>query len=133
MSIQEVQDSYEFKLAKKILLREYPWIKDVTITDDPNLYKFLIFVNLVIDSDKLSDIVNIPLTSTAKYLMGKDRDFEVTYLSVAFDYVTDDNRQKLKDISDEVNTTLEKIHTSKAIPPELKLRKQLSTTSYIFK
>ena len=29
MTYQEVIDNYEFKVAKKMLMREYPWIKDV--------------------------------------------------------------------------------------------------------
>jgi hypothetical protein len=29
MTYEELIDNYEYKIAKKMLLREYPWIKDV--------------------------------------------------------------------------------------------------------
>jgi hypothetical protein len=47
---KEVEDSYEFKLMKKILKREFPWIVDVLVPDDEEVNKYgLIFLPIVID------------------------------------------------------------------------------------
>ena len=54
MTYQQLMDNYEFKIAKKMLKREYPWIKDVVIREDEINKWNLIFLDVTIDPYELS-------------------------------------------------------------------------------
>ena len=46
LTYEELLDNYEFKVGRRILIREYPWIKDVILKDPEDVNKYnLIFVD----------------------------------------------------------------------------------------
>ena len=53
MTYEQLIDNYEYKIAKKMLLREHSWIKDVNIkVDEINKWN-LIFLDVIIDPYEL--------------------------------------------------------------------------------
>ena len=46
MTYDELLNNYEFKIAKKMLMREYPWIKDVKIKED-EINKWNLILSLI--------------------------------------------------------------------------------------
>lgn len=52
-SIQEIENTYEFKLIKRTLMRTYPWIKNVSIPDNYMDYSTTLFLDLDVDAYQL--------------------------------------------------------------------------------
>ena len=60
MTLEEIQDNYEFKVCKKLVLNKFPFIKDV-IPQWQNWDNYsLLFVILVMDGNKLQEYFKHP-------------------------------------------------------------------------
>ena len=115
MTEQELYDSYQFKLIKKILKREFKWIKDVKIDGDPNRFTRLIFLELIIDPFELAEEEGLEVASYIK----KNRPDFVMYLSVFFK--EDRENPILSNLIRELDDVVENTSKNPAIPQELKL------------
>lgn len=123
---KEVEDSYEFKLMKKILKREYPWIVDILVPNDEDINKYaLIFLTLVIDPYILQREKGWPFNSFMNfYLSGfvslhHPYAYRSSYLTTIYDI----DREQSVPIQDDIETTMKAIAKSPAIPQDLKLNK----------
>lgn len=124
----EVENSYEFKLIRKILLREFPWIMDVQVPTDEEINKYtLIFLNIIYDPYKLQKITGWPFMSYMKFYLTKPNGwfndgsvYKSSYLTTAFEIT----RDKALEIQNEILETLQSVGKSQAIPEELKLGKE---------
>jgi len=118
MTYEQLIDNYEFKIAKKMLLREYPWIKDVVIREDEINKWNLIFLDVTIDPYELGRQED---WTVARYLDRSIREvgeYWSPYLSTFYkDVMWEDARP----LQDSINKSLESIHTSPALPEELRL------------
>jgi len=118
MTYEQLIDNYEFKIAKKMLKREYPWIKDVVIREDEINKWNLIFLDVTIDPYELGRQED---WTVARYLDRSIRDngeYWSPYLSTFYkDVMWEDARP----LQDSINKSLESIHTSPALPIELRL------------
>lgn len=134
----EVENNYEFKLMKKVLRQEFPWIKDVLVPNDEEINKYnLIFVPLIIDPFILQKQVDLPLERwVKKYLTDKHyRDIggPYAYISSYISTMFNGDRDISRDLQDEVDKTMKSINRSAAIPDDLKLGKgrQFSSGEFI--
>ena len=119
LTYEQLIDNYEYKVSKKILIREYPWIKDVTLTDDGekvNEYN-LIFITLHINPFELSDITG---WSIAKWAFNDIKN-GITYWSPYLSTLMNVPYEEAMIITNEIDDTIKSIHTSSAIPQELRL------------
>jgi len=118
MTYEQLIDNYEYKIAKKMLLREYPWIKDVVIREDEINKWNLIFLDVTIDPYELGRLKD---WSVEKYVGRSIKDvgeYLSAYLSTFYkDVMWEDARP----LQDSINKSLESIHTSPALPTELRL------------
>ena len=128
---EEVENSYEFKLMKRILKREFPWIIDVKAPSDDEINKYnLIFLDIFIDPFLLQKEEGWPIVSYLKhYLSGglgihAPYTYQSSYLSTMFNV----DRQETKEVQDDVESTMKSISQSNAIPQDLKLGKDRSLT-----
>ena len=120
MTYEQLMDNYEFKIAKKMLKREYPWIKDVGIKDDINeINKYnLIFLDVTIDPYELGRQEDWTVVRFLKRSINDIGEYWSPYLSSFFkDVMWEDARP----LQDGVNKELASIHTSPALPTELRL------------
>jgi hypothetical protein len=118
MTYDEFMDNYEFKVAKRILMREYPWIKDVQLEKPDELNRWnLIFLDLSIDPFELSVEKGWPLAFYVTNSVMKDGDFWSPYLSTYYSGNSDEARELVSNIE----KMLEDLHRSPAIPKEMKL------------
>lgn len=116
---EEIQDNYEFKVVKKALMRELPWIKDVHI-DDKNLNKYrLIFLDFSIDPIMLGEEMGWELTPWVERAYREGKEYSGIYLSLLFDNV---KYEDTSDIVDEITNIIDGVHDSPALPQDLKLR-----------
>ena len=52
-TVEELYDNYEFKVVRRAIMKEFPWIKNVTVTRD-NLDKYnTIFLDFEVDLHRL--------------------------------------------------------------------------------
>ena len=124
---EEVESSYEFKLMKRILKNEFPWIKDVRTPSEEEINQYsLIFLDIVIDPFILQKELEWPLSSYMKmYMTGRFSSdsnpyvYSSAYLNVMYDIL----REEAKEVNDEVEKTMRSISTSPAVPQDLKLGK----------
>ena len=119
MTYEEFLDNYEFKVAKRILTREYPWIKDVRFLHPDDINKWnLIFVDIFIDPFELSELKGWTLAPYVISSVERGEEFWSPYLTTFFTKsIGDDARMMVV----EMELTLEDIHKSSAIPQEMKL------------
>ena len=118
MTYEELLDNYEYKIAKKMLTREYPWIKDVTIREDEINKWNLIFLDVTIDPYELGRQED---WTVARYLDRSIRDngeYWSPYLST---FYSDVSWEDARPLQDSINKSLESIHTSPALPTDLRL------------
>ena len=120
MTYEELIDNYEYKIAKKMLKREYPWIKDVVIkndNDEINKYN-LIFLDVIIDPYELGRQEDWTVTKYLDRNINEQGEYWSPYLSSFYkDIMWEDARP----LQDGINKALASIHTSPALPTDLRL------------
>jgi len=118
MTYEELIDNYEFKVGRRILIREYPWIKDVVVKtpEDVNRYN-LIFVDIIIDPFELSQEKGWRLAGYIVRSIENGVEFWSPYLSTYFTGIGDEARDMVRGMEE----TLENLHKSPAIPQEMRL------------
>ena len=118
MTYEQLIDNYEYKIAKKMLLREYPWIKDVVIREDEiNKYN-LIFLDITIDPYELGRQEDWTVTRFLERSINEQGEYWSPYLSM---FYKDVSWEDAKPLQDGINKSLESIHTSPALPTDLRL------------
>ena len=131
MTREELENNYEFKVTKKALMREFPFIKDVTVKkdDDINKYPSSIYLELVIDPYVMAHQYGFRVWDAVTRSLKKDEPYWFPYLSI---FVENDNRMELvAPITKAIEELIDGIHKSPALPSELRLGKKLRVGSYM--
>jgi hypothetical protein len=116
MTEQEIYDSYEFKLVRKILKKEFKWIKDIRLSGDPNRYSTLIFVTIIMDPFECAEEEGL----TVAHYIKKNKPAEVMSFPVFFSESI--NNPLVSNIQDEIENVFKDIKKNPSIPNELKLK-----------
>jgi hypothetical protein len=118
LTYEELLDNYEFKVGKRILTREYPWIKDVVVKtpEDVNRYN-LIFVDVIINPFELAQEKGWRLASYVVKSIERGDNFWAPYLSTFFTNMGEEARELVQSME----KILEDLHKSPAIPQEMRL------------
>lgn len=118
MTVDQVKDSYMFRIIKRALMKKYPWIKDVEVDEeDFENYKHNIFINVFVDPSILADENDWTVASWVE--PGYDAG---STLGMFFR-----DRGSFSYINDEVNDFLYNVTNSPAIPEDLRLPSQRNT------
>jgi hypothetical protein len=134
----EVENNYEFKLMKKVLRQEYPWVLDVLVPNDEEINKYnLIFLPIVIDPFILQKEVGLPIEAWIKRYLTDER-YKQTYRQYAYvsSYISTmfkGDRDIPRDLQERVDIIMKSVGRSAAIPNNLKIGKgrQFSSGEYI--
>jgi hypothetical protein len=118
MTYDELQNNYEFKIAKKMLIREYPWIKDVSVKPDEINKWNLIFLEVTIDPYELGRQEGWTVPSYVLRRIKEDGEYWSPYLST---YYSNASYEDTKPLTEQINNSLDSIHKSPALPTELRL------------
>jgi len=115
---EEVYNSYEYSIAKRLLKQKFPYIIDMKLdTDDINRYG-LVFLDIEIDLKKFMDLhPQVRLTPWMKYKLQTNSSGLYPFINLIFD------GGGIKDVSDDMDSVLTKLHFSPALPDELRLPK----------
>ena len=128
MTKEELENNYEYKITKRALMREFPFIKDIYAKDDDdiNKWKYSIYLELVIDPYILGQIYGIPVWNLVTRSLQRGEPYWAPYLGTFF---TD--RDVTDTIDKDMGDTILAIHKSKALPDELKLDRKLEVGTFI--
>ena len=114
---QELENSYHYKVVKKILKREFPWIKDITF-DPEELNKTRgIYLDFDIDPQLLSKTYNFELKGPILTAIRNDKEYDALFLSMFGDLDAEDSN----DITNKIIHIANSVGDSKAFPNELKI------------
>ena len=117
MTPEELYDNYEYKVTKRMLLREFPWIKDVTVREDEiNKYN-IIFLDIKYNPYELQKVTGWPLMWYAPRMLDDEGGYLSPYMSTIFNVPVATTR----DITEELETLARTIHNSPAIPKDMKM------------
>ena len=118
MTAQEIENNYTYKIVRKVLMREYPWIKDVQI-DIPGLEKFeyALFLDIYINPYELGEERGYNVARWIEQAIRNNEDYYTTVITMYFD----GSSPEMRAITQEVNDTIEATQKSPAIPPDLRL------------
>ena len=128
MTKEEVENSYVFKVVRRALMNELPYIKGVHV--DEKLFdstNTLIFLTLDFDPFILSLQYNIPF---AKIWLNYLRMVGEDTTSVPGIFFKPEYREKVDSITKEIEALVNEIQKSPAIPNEYKIGKKMYPMQY---
>jgi len=127
MTYEELLNNYEYKITKKGLMKEYPFIVDVLDDEeDFTKYESVAFVTLVIDPFILANMFGVKVWGGIIRTLKRGDDFNSPTLSIFLDSV-DLGIKIMQSIDDFIDT----IHRSRAIPDEYRMDRVLRVGNYI--
>ena len=118
MTIDQLYDNYQYKVIKKALMREYPWIKDVWVKQEELDRYNLIFLNIEIDPVMLGEERGWNLTPWVRTAYESGRNYNGMYVSMFFDKVDYENTRELQN---ELSVLANSVGKSPAFPKDLLL------------
>ena len=118
MTPEELENNYEYKVVKRALMREYPWIKDVTFTPNELDQYNLIFLNLIVDPILMRDTYGYEFNPWVVGRIERGENYRGNYPSLLFDVTYEQGKD---DIIDPLNDMIAQIHNSPAIPQDMRL------------
>ena len=117
-TVDELYDNYEFKVVKRAIMKEFPWVKNVTVTQ-PNLDRYnLIFLDLDIDLPRLLETYGWGPYFAAQRAWDKNKYYHAMYLSIFADIAYEEGKEVVR----EFERLFEAIHDSPALPKDLRLK-----------
>jgi len=130
MTAQELNDNYEYKITKRALIKEFPFVKDVSVKEEAiNKWSTLIYIDLIIDPFAFAQQYGFRVWGPIINALKRGENYRFPYISM---FIGNDDRV---DLASPVNKAMEElmygIHKSPAIPHELKLGKELMIGTFI--
>jgi len=119
VTLEELYNNYEFKVVKKALMREYPWIKDV-FTNPEQLNNYgLIFLDMDINPVELGEQEGWTMTPWVEKAFYDGKEYKGMYLSLFFDKV---NYEDVIVIQRELDDIMKSVGQSPAFPRDLRMK-----------
>jgi len=128
MTEQELYDNYTFKVVKRALMREFPFIKDVSVKDpaDIDKYEMYIFLDVDINPYEMSQMYGLKIDPIANRYLRRGEPFWAPFLSMFVKGDVEESYPIKKAINDLVNS----VQKSTALPQEFKLDRELEIATY---
>jgi hypothetical protein len=128
MTEQELYDNYRFKVVKRALMREFPFIKNVSVKDpaDIDKYKKYIFLDVDINPYEMSQMYGLKIDPIANRYLRRGEPYWAPFLSMFVKGDVEESYPIKKAINDLVNS----VQKSTALPQEFKLDQELDIGSY---
>ena len=129
MTREELENNYQYKVSKKALMREFPFIKDVVVNDeDLNKWNSTIYMDIIIDPFALAHQYGFRLWNPIINSLKRGEDYMSPYLSL---FIGDSDRVELASpVNKAMEELMDGIHKSPAMPHELKLGKIMNIGTF---
>lgn len=118
MTAQEIENNYTYKIVRKVLMREFPWIKDVQL-DVPGLEKFeyVLFLDIYMNPYELGEERDFKVANWIEQAIRNNEDYYTSVITMYFNGSSD----KMRDVTQEINDTIYATQNSPAIPVDMRL------------
>jgi hypothetical protein len=116
---EQLDNNYEYKVVKKLLMREFPFIKSIDVNEDKLNEYSIISLDLTIDHQMITDEYGWELTSWAKASLDRNEPYEALLLSIMFDATREMVKRSVETPMDKI---IDHTHKSTHIPDNLKLK-----------
>ena len=117
LTLEEVLNSYELSIAKRLLRQKFPWVQDIHISERNDINEYgLIFTDIDVDGEKFLEAH--PEASIYPFQYNYFKEGKIpnhSFLNIFF------NDVDTQDIENDIDNIFKKVHRSPAIPDELKL------------
>lgn len=118
MNREQIENKYELKLIKSILKKEYPWIKQVSLSDK-QISPRSILLDIKIDPVIFGETFDVDYHP--EFNINLENMPKTTNFHLLFDISWKDE----KELIEEIKFVIEKIRKSEMIPKELKLPEKI--------
>ena len=131
MTKEELYDNYEFKVTKRTLMNEFPFIKDVYAEDEEaiNRYEHYIWLSVDIDPYQMGQMYGLKVANFVTRALKRGEPYWAPYLSI----LMVGGLEETYPIAQAMEKLMEGVHYSPALPSELKLPKQLEISGHMVK
>jgi len=128
MTEQELYDNYTFKVVKRALMREFPFIKNVYVKDPATIdqYNSFIFLDVDINPYEMSQMYGLKIDPIANRYLRRGEPFWAPFLSMFIKGGVEETYPIKKAIDDLVNS----VQKSTALPQEFKLDRELDISTF---
>ena len=132
MTNEELNNSYVLKIANAMVRREYPWIKNMIISDDIDFKEFrsYVFVDIIIDPKLFAETYDLTLSSYVQNMIKNNKSDDTYYLTTLVD---DDFKSEGSNISDEIDSLFKGLSKNSVIPNDSNLPRNKAFSVNTFK
>ena len=132
MTNEELNNSYVLKIANAMVRREYPWIKNMIISDDMDFKEFrsYVFVDIIIDPKLFAETYDLTLSSYVQNMIKNNKSDDTYYLTTLVD---DDFKSEGSNISDEIDSLFKGLSKNSVIPNDSNLPRNKAFSVHTFK
>lgn len=137
MKVEDFLDNYEYKVTKRILKREYPYVINIIPTENFEQYETLSFVFVIINPHKFIETYKDLDLKIPGYLSHLSDNFLPDYIfgaNLGFFFTYDKSHHSspdFKSIQDDIEHTVESVRKSESIPKDLKLKAEIAVSGYM--
>ena len=114
---EEVLNSYELSIAKRLIRQKFPWVQDIHLSERNDINEYgLIFTDIDVDGEKFLEAHPEATLYPFQYNYFRERQIpRHTFLNIFFNDIDE------REIENNIDNIFKKVHKSPAIPDELKL------------
>ena len=137
MKVEDFLDNYEYKVTKRLLKKEFPYVINIIPTENFEEYQTLAFVFVVINPHKFIETYKDLDLKIPGYLSHLSDSFIPEYVfgaNLGFFFTYDKSHHSspdFKSIQDEIERTIESVRKSESIPKDLKLKADIAVSGYM--
>jgi len=127
---EELENNYEYKVVKRALMKEFPYIKGVELNPEELDRYNLIFLNLIVDPIQMKETYGYEFNPWLIRRLEAGERYTANYPSLLYNVTYEDSKE---DIMNPINKMMEQIHNSAALPHDMTLPKgrRFSVGSFI--
>ncbi len=124
MTKEEILSHFETKTIEKILRREFPFVKGLSLDDKYDDYASHHFMDVLIDPNELADYTGFKFR---KFMIEEEGEL-INYLASLV--TTPQEKEVMGDLQDRIFEVFNSVHNSSAIPHTMKMKKKPRSVSF---
>ena len=117
---EKIYNVYAFKLIKRSLMKEFPWIKDVFVRQDDLNHYTTLFLNFEFDPTEFSKAYGHETKKWIQELIDEGKYLDYSYPNL----INDMEYEEFKKVRDGIRRTIKDVTDNPSLPDEFKFDKR---------